>query len=890
MAHVLDEISGDSGIPVHESPLLKLLTKALTQFSSRPAVGHERAVLTYADIDKKSIDLARMIDGLRLPPQSTIAVCLLPGLDAIVALLGVLRAGMVYMPLDPKARSHHLRQIIEKSVPSLILIQRQTETLSALKGIPSLLVDVRDLGHHVGQVQEGLISSRLLQGQASPAALFFTSGLSGGHKAVFLSHENLAFFLTTVGETYKFVESDTFLALSGLASNMSLFDLLCPWLSGGQVFLLTREKDLDVTNIAGILDQISVMYIAPGLLRALFFHLSSLAYVKNFTKLRYVLTGGDVVAPFLIEKMKIVFPNASLFVLYGCTEITGLGTSFPIPRDTKVTTTLIGRPFKGVHLLIVDDLNREVYTDSIGEICISSQGIAGGYLDPMDKTIDCFTTSKSLTFLARNILEKQKIYFRTGDLGRLGINGHVEFLGRRDHQIYSRGIAVEFLAMENNILEKGIAQEVALAVKQDGVRDHYIAYVVKPKLDNIRSLREELAPHFSDYMLPNEMVILDKMPYRTDYKIDRNALIAENWEKKESEKIIPKSAVEIRQKKQVPRRDDIESQIMEIFSSILNQTFIGLDEDFFDLGGTSIHAIIALQEMEKKFGAKVRAQDFFRLTTVRKLAEFIEYGKNSLESPFLLNQSESYKKLFMLSGIHRYKDLAAHLTPVFSCYGVFSNQDILNSEPQNQRDVRKIARNYLDIIQGFYPDGPFHLLGHSFGGIIAYEMAQILVGMGKPPESLTMIDTFLPEGRWNLRYPKTQMPNIIRRPFEEIFRLARSKISQKPKPIEQSSDNQDLREHNKIQDELLRIQNINHQATIDYLSAMKPYPGSVLLFISKQSLRSDLLKNRKLGWQQYIADLQVEMIESSEIQSMDDLTFVTHVAERMQEFSRNMGR
>jgi thioesterase domain-containing protein/acyl carrier protein len=571
--------------------------------------------------------------------------------------------------------------------------------------------------------------------------------------------------------------------------------------------------------------------------------------------MRHASTGGDLVPPSIMEEMKQVFENAEIFVIYGCTEISCMGTTFPVPRDAKVTRSFVGKPFPDVTVRVLDPKRALVPFGVVGEICFAGKGIVREYLHQPELTAEKFVT-----------LDGRRFY-QTGDMGRLHADGNLEILGRRDFQVQLRGIRVELGGIENTARELGLAAQCAVVAKKlddDDVR--LVAFLVKPRDSSVSAFRRALSAHLPDYMLPQNVVVLDAMPLTANGKLDRNRLQEMPWE---IARVTGPRA---------PAESDIERKIAAVFCNVLDLREVGVDESFFDLGGHSLLAVIAIHEIEAALGVTLSPYLIFECATVRGLAAQLG-GPNAGESrPILLNEKVATPPLFLLSGIHIYRELAKRLEGLYPVYGVFADSELGAVEPGTATyTVQELARAYVALIRREQPAGPYRLLGYSFAGIVAYEVAHQLRDAGEEVRFLALVDAVLPEWLLGWRFRVSQLVRAFSVPPRDLFAYVSARLrwsvgapssefvrygnDARVGPLEQQRDQ------------------INCRAAAEYMAQMRPFKGNVTLIASGERLRMDPLKSPTGGWSPFIPSLDVETIDADHFRMLSDDPHVSRLAD-----------
>lgn len=469
------------------------------------AIGFEESRLTYAQLDERANRLARQLVASGATRGSPVAVCLRASGDLLIAMLAIFKAGAVYFPLDPTHPPALLARMMDEARPCVVLTLSSLHELIPSERFPCTWVDMDAVaGAFPGAPP--LVEHDL----AAPACLFYTSGTTGKPKGVLVTYGNLVHYVRAAQHKYAFGPPDVFCSLARPTFSISLFELLIPLCCGASVRVLDRDDVLTPDRLCGALQQVTVLHAGPSLLASLFRHLRANPLApRSFPMVRHASTGGDLVPPSIAEEMKSVFDNAEIYVIYGCTEISCMGTTFAVRRETKVTRTVVGEPFPDVQLRILDAEQRPVPPGEVGEICFAGKGVSSGYLGRPELTTTAFVEIDGARF------------YKTGDVGRISADGNLEILGRRDFQVKLRGIRIELAGIESTVLELGLATQCALVSKAMGDNDvRLVAFVVEPTVDSMATFRAKLGAQLPDYMIPHHVVVLDAMPLTPNGKLD----------------------------------------------------------------------------------------------------------------------------------------------------------------------------------------------------------------------------------------------------------------------------------------------------------------------------------------------------------------------------------
>jgi amino acid adenylation domain-containing protein len=806
------------------------------------AVSFQDQNLTYAELDARSSRLAHHLVACGVGSEVPVAVCVRPSLHVLVAMLAIWKARGLYLPLDPTHPESLIGRMLDEAKPRLVLTTSDLASLTAR--FPQLRLDT-EAAEFAGRPA----TAPDLQPSLEDAAyLFYTSGTTGKSKGVVATQGNLAQYIHSAAQKYGFAPGDVFVSLARYTFSISLWELLSPLCCGGRLRILERDDVLTPKRLARALEEVTVLHAGPSLLGSLFRYFRSLPDgPKTLPRMRHASSGGDIVPPSVMEEMKRVFPAAELFVIYGCTEIACMGTTYPIRRDAAVGRTFVGKPFPDVAVRVLDPNRNLVPFGAVGEICFAGKGISRGYLDRPELNAEKFVQLEGRRFYA------------TGDMGRLHPDGNLEILGRRDFQIQLRGIRIELAGIERTVLELGLAAQCAVVARkgEDGEL-RLVAFVVKPCEGGPNAIRQALAKELPDYMVPHHVTPLDAMPLTVNGKLDRNKLRDMPWEAR-------------RGSGEWGLASEREKQICDAFGRVLGATGIGVEDGFFDLGGDSLLGVLALEEIARTTGIRIPPHVLFEGATPRALAAHASGGGSGARSkPILLNTRVPGPGLFMLSGVHIYRPLAKALEGRCSAYGVFAPKEVEPFDPaRGDHTVEALAREYVELIRAQQPRGPYRLLGYSFGGIVAYEVAHQLRDGGEEVRFLGMVDALIPEwtlGRWKFR--KAQLSRLWTAPPRDVATFLWRRVLHGRPPLRHGlvkyAEDRKIGPLEEARDEA------NRQAAARYLGGMRASAEPVTLVVAGTRLREDPLKSPKCGWEPYLAAIDVHPVDGDHFQILEE--------------------
>ncbi|RSO08962.1 non-ribosomal peptide synthetase [Streptomyces sp. WAC 06783] len=538
--------------------------RTVRQYAHETAVISAAGSLTYGELDARANRFARYLHSRGVAPGDRVGVTLPRSAELVVVLLGIVKAGAVFVPVDTSYPAERVRFLLEDSAPALVV--SGTEVDDALRDFSAepLPVDVAP--------ESGLY-------------VMYTSGSTGVPKGVVATHGGVA--ALALDSCWDDIGTGRVLFHAPHAFDASTFELWVPLLNGGCV-VVAPEADIDGHTLARLIDTyaLTAVHVTAGLFRVL-----AQENPACFADLRHVLTGGDVVPADAAASVLDACPGVTVRHLYGPTETTLCATTFAIAPGSKVPSVLpIGGPRDGVRVFVLDGFLRPVPVGVAGELYIAGRGVAREYLGRPAMTAERFVASP---------YGGGRMY-RTGDLVRWDHEGRLVFLGRADDQVKIRGFRIEPAEIEGVLTQvPGVAQ-AAVVVREDQPGDkRLVAYVV----GETAGLREFAAERLPDYMVPSAVVVLDELPLTANGKVDRAALPA------------PDYAVSDRS----PRTPQ-EQILCRLFAEVLGLEQVGIDDGFFDLGGDSLLATRLASRIKGALGAEISVRVLFEAPTVAGLA------------------------------------------------------------------------------------------------------------------------------------------------------------------------------------------------------------------------------------------------------------------------------
>ncbi len=854
------------------------LNELVEQFAhSQPdkiAVHHNSKSLSYAELVEHGKQLSRSLRRSGVKKGDTVAAFLEPSEWTLVAILGIHHVGAVYVPIDPSFPADRIGAILDEVLPVLIVSNTNTEVLSqrsnaAIRNISELVFSDPLIGS-IKLVDESGDESLVVDPDAI-SHIFFTSGTTGRPKGVVSTHRNLTHYIESAINQYGFNANDRFVAAARFTFSISLFELLVPLAVGASVEILPRSSVLDMKSLAAAVERATVFHFGPSLLKKLLpFIRDNYPSLKPFSNLHHVSSGGDLIPPEVLEGLKEIFSNAEVFVIYGCSEISCMGSTYHVPRDQQITKTKVGKPMQNMEIRILDGNGNHVPRGIAGHVHFCGAGLVKEYLDQPELTAKKFHLLDGLRF------------YNTGDIGRIDANGNLELLGRDDFQVKIRGVRIEIQEIEQWLKQHPLISDcVVVANTLNGDERYLVAYLVtKSKAINSAELIKYLSEKIPDFMVPSIYVALEALPLNHNGKLDRAQLPAPN-----KDNIL--LSTEFQQ-----AEDDVEEFLIGAWERIFSLKGIGIDHNFFEVGGDSLSAVQILTEIETKYQRLLSFGDFLDDPTVRNLAKKI---RDKLARPpeetknvVLFRKGPDDKPpIFLLDAVLLYKDFAKALDCNRTVYALYLPEDAQKVKDviyQHRLRFNSIISSYVAQIRTLQANGPYIICGHSFGGLIALEVSRQLQADGDTVQLLALIDTWCPGFRYNMgpllrviehcRLAFTYGWSYVGKRLKRTFGRIRKALSSDAEPA--ATDN-----HEEIDLRWLVVTLMDGKTFIP-----ARYDEPVLLF--KAKTRGEFQPpSRYLGWKDTLTSVAVHevsgshygMLETENVEQMAR-TIMTHIGEK----------
>lgn len=564
--------------------------------------------LTYAGLRKRVYRLARHLRKLQVGPEAIVAICMERSIEMMVALLGVLKAGGAYLPLDPAFPPERVAFMLKDSDARVILTQRRLKDRFGDSRTTIVSLDEDDVGYDTAESSETLASET---SASSLAYLIYTSGSTGTPKGVMVEHRNVLNFFAGMDRVVG-TEEGVWLAVTSVSFDISVLELLWTMSRGFTVVLQTGENGLATTGEYSIAAQVtrhrvSHFQCTPTLVRALIRSPETMAAMKLLRKL---FLGGEALPLSLANQLGEEL-SAEIFNMYGPTETTVWSTTHKLVG--AVGSVPIGRPIANTRIYIVGEQGERLPIGSAGELYIGGAGVTRGYWRRPELTAERFVVNSFEP-------QRREMLYRTGDLVRYRDNGDLEFIGRTDQQVKIRGFRIELGEIEAVLGAHRAVHEVVAVARPDKADNLQLAaYVVaQPGVTvNAQELKVLARQKLPEYMVPSTISFLDAMPLTPNGKTDRKALpnpVFNGLEKS------PNSA---------PTLTEMERTIAALWKDALGLDAVGLQVNLFDLGANSLSVAEVAARLRQEMKREIPLTDFFAYPTITALAAYLSRnGRN----------------------------------------------------------------------------------------------------------------------------------------------------------------------------------------------------------------------------------------------------------------------
>lgn len=711
-------------------PLHAYFEEQVAKSPERIAAVFENSAITYNELNQKANQLAHYLRVNQVKPNQLIGIALNRSLEMVICILGILKSGAAYLPLDPNYPTERISFMLTDSQANLLIMDNTSRKKKPL-GYKGTIIDIHEV------LNENTLSNQNPLSLSQPSDLayvIYTSGTTGQPKGVAIPHRAVCNHMVWMQNEYAFQLTDVFLQKTPFSFDASVWEFFIPLFIGATLVIAPNDAHASPAQMIRLIidNKVSVLQLVPSMLK----ELVSKSDFAHCQSLKHVFCGGEALLP---ETIDCFFKQnrscAALHNLYGPTEATIDATSKTCtPKDAHRTISQIGKPIMNTKLYVLDDKLQLVPVGITGELYIAGEGLARGYLNNPNFTKQKFIPNPFST-------NKDDKLYKTGDLVKWNAEGIIEYHGRCDNQVKIRGFRIEINEIESH-LEKISAIHQCIINPERNPDDSLSlsAYLVVENESQLSAaaLRMELKTKMPDYMIPSRFFVVNEFYTTPSGKVNRKQLPPYRPLQTDKSYLAP--------------QNDTEKALQAIWCAVLKIDAIGVSDDFFELGGNSLSAMNIIALIQDHFSIHLSLRTVFDYPTITTLAQAIDAsqhkiprqdstsGKSTCIVP--LNSGGENTPLFLVhpigGSIFWYKLLGSYLEGQRPLYGI---QDPgLDHNKFIFETLEEMASFYIESIQTIQPNGPYFIGGASFGSTVAIEIARQLEEQGETVHSILSLD------------------------------------------------------------------------------------------------------------------------------------------------------
>jgi aspartate racemase len=818
-----------------QSCLHQLFEEQVARTPEAVALVFDEEQLSYRELNERANQVAHYLMKRGVGAESLVGICVERSLEMVVGLLGILKAGGAYVPLDPAYPRERIAFTLEDAGAALLLTQARL--LEILSGHQAQAVCLDADWPEIAR--ESAANPERRAGADNLAYVIYTSGSTGRPKGVPIQHHSAVAFIHWSLQTFTRAELSGVLASTSICFDLSVFELFVTLSAGGKIVLALNALQLpSLPATAGV----TLVNTVPSAI-------AELVRVEGIpATVRTVNLAGEPLQNALVQHIYRQPTIERVLNLYGPSEDTTYSTWTVVEKGASRQVT-IGRPIANTQVYLLDADLKAVPVGVTGELYISGDGLARGYLNRAELTAERFVPNPFSESAGARM-------YRTGDLARYRRDGEIEFLGRIDHQVKVRGFRIELGEIEAALGAHERVSDCVVTAREERLGEKllvaYVVMVAAEDAPSVGELRRYLKERLPEYMLPSVFVRLGELPLTPNGKVDRRALP------------VPEDARPELGANFVAPKEGLESELVQIWEELLGVHPIGVQDNFFDLGGHSLLGVRLFAHIENRFGQNLPLATLFHSPTIEQLVSVLrEQGRPELWSSLVpIRPNGSRPPLFCIhaggANVLIYRPLARRLSSDQPVYALQAQG--LDGKKAPYTRVEDMAAHYMREVRTVQPAGPYYLLGASFGGLVAFEMAQRFIAGGESVALLSLFDTYCPLHPLSQRI-RCHIGHLIhhgpkfyaRNGVASIKRKIKRRFSKLTGHIEQVTPSHSGAEKQHDNDPLARTQEAIAQAARDYAPANKIYPGKIIFFYAEDRGAVKPFEDNRLLWRKMAA-------------------------------------
>ncbi|MBC9915636.1 non-ribosomal peptide synthetase [Chitinophaga varians] len=707
---------------------------ALTPEATAVVAGEDS--LTYRELNTRANQLAHYLRSQGVQADTLVPICIERSVEMIVGILGILKAGGAYVPIDPDYPAERISFMLEDTAAKWTVSSRECAHVLDNVGSAELILldeDWPEISQFSGDNPSHVILPRHL------AYVIYTSGSTGKPKGVLIEHYNVVRLFETDTPLYDFNNNDVWTMFHSFCFDFSVWEMYGALLYGGKLVVISKEVARDPVAFGAILlkEKVTVLNQTPG---AFYTLQESLLRSAMPLQIRYVIFGGEALIPGKLKVWKETYPDGKLINMYGITETTVHVTYKEMGADTlNGEASNIGKPIPTLSCYILDAHGNLLPAGIAGELYVGGAGLSRGYLNREQLTKDRFIADPFSGNVGARL-------YKTGDLARWLPDGNLEYLGRLDDQVKIRGYRIELGEIAAAMSTVAGVTQCALVAREDANgHKRLIGYVVMEQAFDQQAISEFLHARLPEYMVPSLIVALDALPLTSNGKVDRKKL--------------PEPDITGLIHEYIPPRNETEQLLADIWQVLLGVERIGVSDNFFTLGGHSLLVMRLVSDIRIGLTMEISFKDIFNYPTIaslsvvlrQRMAELAAQKDSDAEAAAqqenghvrLLNKGAKETSIFLVPGavgvVDAYEELAAALNDTGAVYGLLMQGVLEGEKPLD--NLEAVADQNITWMKQVQPQGPYRLIGHSFGVRVVYEMVKLLEARGEVADLVVLLDS-----------------------------------------------------------------------------------------------------------------------------------------------------
>ncbi len=792
--------------------------------------------ITYLELNEKANQLARELRENGVKADQIVAVMIERSIEMLTGILAILKAGGAYLPIDlnyPEERINYM------------LTDSKVEVVLTLRNLFDQYCGIEFNGKVIDVSGKKTFNKMNLDQTATSSNLcyvIYTSGSTGQPKGVMIEHKNVVNFIKGITDQIEFLPGKAILALTTISFDIFVLETLLPLTKGLKVIIAGEEDQSDPELLGEIIikENVSILQATPSRLKLF---VNNKEHLLSLQGIETLIVGGEAFPESLHQMIKNEL-KVKVYNVYGPTETTVWSTVKDVTMDEKIN---IGKPIANTQILILDRYNNPQPIGVPGELCIAGKGVARGYLNKPELTKEKFV-ELSLTMHRDGVFAG--MMYKTGDVAKWLPDGNIEFLGRIDHQVKIRGFRIELEEIDNQLMTHPDIKEAVVIAKEDQRFGQYLnAFIVIEKELTISELRGHLVRKLPDYMIPAYFTYLDQLPLTLNGKIDRRVL-------QESEETVLAGT------EYVAPGNEVEEKLAEIWKDVLEVDRVGVNDNFFVLGGNSLKILSVLVKMKQEFEVEgLRSVDLYKYATIKQIADLISKGisrKNDLLIDLIEDMTEKEVSIICVpyagGDAAAFQPFATEISRLSSKIGVYAIEmpeyDFSNGQVEVS-SMQTVVSECVEEIRGNIHTSVV-MYGHCSGGELALEITRTLEDLGVEVKCAIM-GAHLPSSKKEMPLPKRNSQSF--KSDQGIYDLLSSVGAfQGEIPEEQLR-----RIINNFRRDLKMIEERNHENINEKLRLIN---APLYNIIADKDVLTRGYKKRHKGWKKYSNKISLIVVES----------------------------